>query len=107
VATELNQWRRESAFITTLKAENASLFLETNSLRSEISLADSTITTYQTELFIVNRANVRKDSVNQIMATSLSDIHRIASKALEPDRWFERKELWFGVGFLLSLLITR
>jgi hypothetical protein len=101
----LSQWRRESAFITTLRSENNSLRSENESLQSEINLADSAMDTYESELLIMHRSNARKDSVNQIISKNLVDIHHIASEALKPKRWFERPEVWGGVGFILGLII--
>lgn len=94
-------------FITTLRSENESLRSEIKSITSELSIADSTAETYKTELFIINRANARKDSVNQIISRNITEIHRVATDALKPKRWYERGEVWGGVGFIIGLIIAR
>jgi hypothetical protein len=94
-------------FITTLRSENNSLRSEIESMQSEIDIADSTEETYKTELLITHRAIMRKDSVNQIISQNIIDIHRVASEALEPKRWYERPEIWAAGGFIFGLLIAR
>jgi predicted RNase H-like nuclease (RuvC/YqgF family) len=104
VATELKQWRRESIFITTLRSENESLRSEIKSINSELSIADSTVETYKSELHITERAIVRKDSINKTISKNIAEIHRIASDALEPKKWYETNTFWFGVSVVLSLI---
>jgi hypothetical protein len=107
VATELNQWRRESAYINELRSENKSLHSENESLQSEINLADSTSETYRVERDILAGAIIRKDSINERMSSDITNIHRIASDALAPKKWFERPEIWGIGGLIIGLIIGR
>jgi hypothetical protein len=109
VATELNQWRRESKFFDALREENRLLVLETESLRSEIDLADSALSTYEIELFSAQNAIIRKDSINRVIMKNISGIHQIATDALKPKRWYQTNGFWFGAGGFfgtLSVLLT-
>ena len=80
---------------------------ENNSLQSEIDLADSISETYRIERDVLRDANIRKDSVNQIIAKNIRDIHRVATDALKPKKWWQREWVIFAGGVLLGGLILK
>jgi hypothetical protein len=101
VAIRIDKYRQEGLKLKLGQQLVDSLISEIGSLYHEIRIGDSINAINQQSIYILTKANVRKDSVNGVLYNSFNEVHDIA---ISQNKWYRRPETVLAAVIIFELL---
>jgi len=102
VAVRIDRYRAETLKLKFASTLVDSLIKEIDGLYKEIAVTDSVNFLYNKQVFILQTANIRKDSVNQVLYNDFKTLYDIHTKEKPFLDFFKKPE---GIGLSLIILI--
>lgn len=101
VAVRIDKYRQEGLKLKLGQQLVDSLILEIGGLYHEIRIGDSINSINQKSIYILTKANARKDSVNNIIYNGFNEVHDIA---MNQNKWYRRPEIFLVAIVIFELL---
>lgn len=101
VVVELGTYRKETRKLNQSDSLITRLRIEVRQIRIENDKIRTVIDNNEKYLLILEKAIERKDKLLEKTRSDCED----AIKELGKTKWYERKEIWLGLGFLIGSII--